>query len=270
MSARAFARRVASWAVVASVGLTASLALSGARAQDVGPDAPTLVRGAELYSTHCAQCHGAAGQGRPDVAPPIDDAHLALVDLVLRTRRMPPGDPGGDTKGQVVFDDADRRALVVWMDDTFGLPGAIPQVDPEQGDPARGQAVYATNCAACHGSTGAGGVAGAGAFTPNLLGLEPVTIAEAIRMGPFEMPRFGERQIDDQGVDDVVAFLDLVHQEPTTPIGVAELNPVFASAFVFVLTVAVLLSSMWISGRVQLFPSEQERLRARRREGEGP
>jgi ubiquinol-cytochrome c reductase cytochrome c subunit len=249
-------RRLGAWALLLGLAAAALLALRPpALAQDEpeGRDLEepvSLLRGAELYATHCAACHAALGQGREGVAPSIEDAPKALVDLVIRAGRMPPG--------PVELDGRDRRALVAFMDDAFELPGEIPDASPVAGNPARGQQLYATNCAACHGAIGGGGVAGGGAFTPELITVHPVAIAEAIRVGPFEMPAFSEEQISDEGLDDIVAFLAFVAAERGTPLGFTELNPVFASAFVFVLALVVIVSSMWLSGRVALFPDSEE------------
>jgi ubiquinol-cytochrome c reductase cytochrome c subunit len=79
-------------------------------------------------------------------------------------------------------------------------------------------------------------------------------VAEAIRTGPFEMPRFGPEQISDAQVGDVAAFLDAVEAEHTTPLGIVEINPVYASGFAFVLALVVLISALWIAGRPSWFP----------------
>jgi len=151
-----------------------------------------------------------------------------------------------------VLSDEERVALVTYLDEQFDLEGEIPEV-PE-GEPARGRAVFAANCAQCHGSTGAGGVAGAGAWTPPVTDYDAVTIAEAIRVGPFEMPRFGQEQISDQEVGDVAAFLEHVGAESGTPLGLLELNPVYASGFAFLFAVLILISALWIAGRPTHFP----------------
>ena len=122
---------------------------------------------------------------------------------------------------------------------------------------AAGAATYRTYCAACHGATGAGGVAGGGAWTPEVAGYDPVTLAEAIRVGPFQMPAFGEDQITDQELGDVAAFLEEVHQESGTPLGLVELNPVYASGFVALLSVVMLLSLFWISSKPTWFPDPE-------------
>lgn len=248
------ARAVVAWSVVAALGAAlavAALAPAGAQTQE--PPAEETARGDTLYTTHCARCHGAEGRGGLEGrAPSLRGMEVARVDLVLRTNRMPPAREDGTGRGPVDWDDQSREALLAHLTALFDLEGGIPS--PLDGDPARGREVYATNCAACHGYTGAGGVAGAGAITPTIVGLDEITIAEAIRVGPFQMPRFAEQQISDEELDDVVAYLGEVAAEEATPLNLVELNPVFASAFVAGLALVVLLSCVWIGGRVTMFP----------------
>lgn len=252
-------RPLLAWALVAAVA-TALLA-PGAAARDdsrarLEPDMTVL--GADVYTSNCAICHGASGQGGQTPsgaeAPELRGVPMALVDLVVRTGRMPPGDPDGDSKTNRPIGDERREALLQWMRRHIGVTGELPEVREGAGTPARGQEVYAANCAQCHGSTGGGGVAGGGAFTPVLVDREPIVITEAVRLGPFQMPQFGEDVISDRELADTIAFLEEVQAEPGTPVGLVELNPVFAGAFVFVISLAAIFSSMWLSGRVSMFP----------------
>ena len=218
-----------------------------------------------LYANQCATCHGADGgggtiPGTTDDAPPLadnPDVTVPYVDLTLRVGRMPPpeNEPYDNRARHVLFDDGQRRALVAYIAEQFDIPGEIPQ--PPPGEASRGREVYAANCAQCHGSTGAGGVAGAGAWTPSVIDRDAVAIAEAIRVGPFEMPRFGEQQISDAQIGDIVAFLEFVEEEHGTPLGLVELNPVYASGFAFVFAVVILLSALWIAGRPTHFPDPE-------------
>lgn len=220
--------------------------------------------GAELYAVHCAQCHAADGSGA--VVPGTDreapalagrDIGTAYIDLVMRTGRMPPpADPFDNQPRQVIFDEEERAAIVAFTARQFDLEQNIDP--PPPGDPAQGQDVYATHCAACHGSTGHGGVAGAGAWTPELTHYDDVTIWEAIRVGPFQMPAFDAEQVSDQEAGDIAAFLEAVSEERGTPVlGLVELNPVFASGFVALLSVVMVLSLLWISGRPSWFPDPE-------------
>jgi len=254
----------AGWALVAAVALVVAVALQPDAARAVvASDEPVdevesldvpreqlVARGAAIYQQSCAQCHGAQGGGS-QIAPSLLEIPSTYIDLVLRTNRMPPGDlspdTGGDTKGDLDLSRQDRLAVVVFTEDVFGLEGEIPEV-PE-GDATRGLLVWGTHCAACHGAAGQGGVAGGGAFTPRVAGLDPVTIAEAVRVGPFEMPRFSQSVLGAEDIGHVAAFLEYVEEEPGSPVGLTETNPVYLAGLAGLLSLVVLLSCLWIAGR---------------------
>jgi ubiquinol-cytochrome c reductase cytochrome c subunit len=255
-------RRLGSWlvliaAVVAVATWWAARGVSAQEANQIGD----VELGARLYAQNCAQCHASDGRGAEVAntgrrAPALADrpqVTAAYVDLVMRTGRMPPaGNPFDNQPRDIVFNDEQRAAIVAFTVQRFGLAVDVPDV-PE-GNAGRGQSSYATNCAACHGSTGAGGVAGGGAWTPNVAQYDAVTLAEAIRIGPFQMPAFASDQLSDQEIGDIAAFLEEVRGEAGTPLGLIELNPVFASGFVALLALVMLLSLFWISSKPTWFP----------------
>jgi len=262
-------RALAGWGALGllTMALIAGSTAGSAGAQTTQPFS-SYERGALLYAQQCAQCHGAGGTGGPvpggGRAPSLLAAEnpqvtVPYVNLVLSTGRMPPaGSPFDNRDRRVVFDDPQERAdLITWMSREFGIEGDIPEVGP--GVAARGLEIWTANCSHCHGATGAGGVAGAGTWTPQVNTRTPVEIAEAIRVGPFEMPAFEEDQISDQGVADVTAFLTTIEGEARTPLfGLLELNPVYASGFVAGVAVLMLLSLLWIAGRPAAFPDAPE------------
>lgn len=220
--------------------------------------------GSRLYTQLCARCHGPGGRGG-EKAPSLHDLHVARMDLVLRTNRMPPANASGEGRGPVDWNKESRADLLAYAAREFDLTGRIPRPGP--GDATVGRRLYAANCAACHGYTGDGGVAGGGAFTPHIAGDDPVTIVEAIRVGPFQMPRFGPFQVPDDNLDDVAAYLQTVSEEEGTPLlGLVELNPVYASGFVALFALIVLASCMWLGGRVLMFPDPERRKPDERRE----
>ncbi len=49
---------------------------------------------------------------------------------------------------------------------------------------ARGLQAYAQSCAACHGVNGAGSALGGANIGPTMLGVSPLDVAEAIKIGP--------------------------------------------------------------------------------------
>lgn len=249
-------RSLLGWGVVAAVALVwVAMGADGPVRADMEEEPPEreTTRGDTLYGNHCARCHGADGTGGKDEgAPPLVGMEAAQVDLVLRTGRMPPAREDGSGKGPIEWDDHSRELLLAHLTAVFDLEGAIPT--PEEGEAAVGREVFAKHCAACHGYTGDGGVGGAGAFVPRLLGLDPVTLAEAVRVGPFQMPRFADEQVSDQDLGHIAAYLDEVATEEATLLNLVELNPVFLAAFVGVLAIAMLFSCLWLAGRVTMFP----------------
>ena len=85
-----------------------------------------------------------------------------------------------------------REALVeyvVTLADGDGPP--IPELDLAAGDVAEGGTLYRLQCAACHAWSGDGGAL-LNREAPSLHPATPTQIAEAVRGGPGNMPRFGE------------------------------------------------------------------------------
>lgn len=83
-------------------------------------------------------------------------------------------------------------------DDTGGI-------DIASGNPKAGEALFADNCAVCHGSQGSGGNTGPSLQEPELA-QESSDVVEQIVEGGGGMPPFGE-QLSDQEIADVAAFV---------------------------------------------------------------
>lgn len=262
MSSRSGGSLIAWFAVLVIAVMVALFSSGKAGAETISAEeVGDVAEGSRLYALQCASCHAANGLGTEvgstgKLAPPIANSPqvtAAYVDLVMRTGRMPPAnDPFDNRPRQVVYDEAQRSAILAFVISEFDVENDLFAV--EEGDPARGQQLWASNCAACHGSTGGGGVAGGGTWTPAVSPLEPTTIGQATRVGPFQMPAFDERQISEEGMADLAAFMAEVDAEEGTPLGLTELNPVFASGFAALLAVVMLLSLLWISGKPTWFP----------------
>lgn len=255
-------RALLGWAACLFVAAAAVVAagLGDARAQ-TGPSAGDAVRGEELYTANCSWCHSPDGRGgivpaTGDPAPPVNDVSISYVRLTLVTGRMPPGaDPFDSRHRGETLPPEDQDDILAFMVERFGLTGDVEA--PPPGDAARGLEVYAQHCAQCHGATGEGGVAGAGAYTPRILGYSAQTLADAIRVGPFQMPRFDSEQISDEEIGDLAAFLSEVDEEPGALLWPGELHPVYASAFVLGLMVVLFAVTLVITGRPVLFPDPE-------------
>jgi ubiquinol-cytochrome c reductase cytochrome c subunit len=102
----------------------------------------------------------------------------------------------------------------------------LPVVLP--GEIARGRRVFEENCQQCHGATGHGGSVGYRNVAPELMSAAPQVVADAVRMGPDVMPRFGPKTIDDASLGDVIAYIQYLQRFQYNPGGLqlANLGPV--------------------------------------------
>jgi quinol---cytochrome-c reductase cytochrome c subunit len=166
--------------------------------------------GGDLYAVHCLSCHGAQLQGTPQ-APGLRDIGAASVDFELATGRMPLEVPGTEpTRGPPSFPREQIDAIVAYVVSHGGNGPGVPVVHAS-GDLTRGRKIFEENCQACHGATGTGAVAGFGWLAPAVLQSTPLQTAEAVRIGPGIMPRFGEHQIPQADLDALVAYVDALH-----------------------------------------------------------
>jgi len=162
--------------------------------------------GRTLFQGACAGCHGLAGRGIPGHGPSLEHAGAQAADFYLRTGRMPldnPSDP--PVRSHAQFSDAQIRALTAYVA-SLGTGPAIPQVNAMDGNLAAGRAAFTEHCAGCHQVVARGGIV-TGAIAPPLQQATPTEIAEAVRIGPYLMPRFTRRQIDDGTLNDIVRYV---------------------------------------------------------------
>lgn len=176
--------------------------------------APGLARGRALYAEHCASCHGADYRGTPN-GPPLAQSGAAGIDFMLATGRMPLNVPGAESLRQPVhFTSAEIRDIVDAIVADRGTQGpAIPAIVPGH-DIVRGRALFSTNCEQCHGATAFGAVIGYGWLAPSILPDAPTQIAEAIRLGPGEMPPFPAALLSDRDVGDIMGYVESLPRAP--------------------------------------------------------
>ena len=166
-------------------GLTSSAATNSAPV----PNAASVAQGHALFLSSCAACHGMNAQGIPGRAPSLHGVGALAADFYLETGRMPlPSPRAQPMRTHPAFSQAKIQALIDYVA-SFGGP-AIPTIDVKLGSPAKGQSLFALHCAGCHSIQGSGGII-TGAVVPSLNVATPRQIAEAIRIGPYVMPRFG-------------------------------------------------------------------------------
>lgn len=173
--------------------------------------------GAALYAANCASCHGGVGQGvaepRPGAGggagqgPPLRGVGALAADFYLRTGYMPLERPGQQpSRSRVLFTDTEIRQIVQYVA-SLGSGPPIPTPHPEAGTIAVGQKLFVDHCAGCHQAVAEGGYV-TGARVPPLEDATDRQIAEAVRIGPYLMPRFSQRAISDTQLDSLIAYVD--------------------------------------------------------------
>lgn len=171
----------------------------------VGAAAPAVADGAAVFAANCSSCHGPAGQGTGS-GPTLVGVGAASADFELRTGRMPFAGPIGSqaVRKPPAFDDGTIRALVAYVA-ALGPGPKIPSPTVDEAAVSRGQRLFVANCAPCHGATAQGGAVGGGALAPALDQATAVQVAEAMLIGPGQMPVFTGLSSSDR--DAIVSFV---------------------------------------------------------------
>lgn len=149
---------------------------------------PTVSEGAQLYVMYCQTCHGpdaAGGAVWPASIQGIDP----IADIVTH---------GRGSMAPVPIDTAKIAAIQVYLN-SFNAP------DPTTMD---GEALYASECAACHGPDGSGTALGPTIQFPVPGYAEYVTRNGRSGLGfPGAMAAYTTDQVSDVQFDEIVAFL---------------------------------------------------------------
>ena len=218
--------------------------------QGAAASAPLEVDAAALYRRDCAQCHGPRGEGSR-TGPVLAGVGAAAVDYYLSTGRMPLAEPADEVERSSPAYEADEIAALVEYVAAFAPGGEpIPEVDPESGDVAAGGVIYRAQCAACHQTIGSGGAL-LDREAPPLAASSPTQIAAAIRVGPGNMPAFGQAAIAEDDLDGVVAYvLELQQPDDRGGFPLWHLGPVPEGAVAIVVGLGVVvIVTTWIERR---------------------
>jgi ubiquinol-cytochrome c reductase cytochrome c subunit len=186
---------------------------------DVAPT-PATIAGKLAYHQHCAACHGEDLRGGVN-APSLRGVGAADLDFWMVTGRMPAAVPWievGHRGAQI--SQREIRSIEAYV--TSIAPGGppIPEI-ATGGNLAHGRALFTQNCEHCHGVEANGAAIGANDWAPTLHLASITQVAEAVRVGPGNMPKFGPRQLDDPALGDLATYvssLDVAADTTTIPL----------------------------------------------------
>jgi ubiquinol-cytochrome c reductase cytochrome c subunit len=227
--------------------------------QPGGSEQGLLRLGRGLFDANCSSCHGSLGQGvkepNPKGAEGIVGQGPSLLhvgelapDFYLRTGRMPIGHAGEEPERQAPqFNDHEIRALVAYVA-SFGSGPKIPHPHPAFGHLAEGMSLFTEHCAGCHQIVGEGGYV-TGAKVPVLQHATPREIAEAVRIGPYLMPRFSSDSISDEELDKIIAYVrQSDHPNDQGGYGIGHIGPVPEGMVAWFVAAVVLVAVCMIIG----------------------
>ena len=226
----------------------------------VPPGTPPVEWGRQLFGANCVTCHGPGGRG---LVAPVDGAGdqvgqgpslvgvgTRAADFYLRTGYMPLANAHDQPRrSRVLFSAGELRALVAYVASLGPGGPSVPTPHPERGTLSQGFQLFTEHCAGCHQVAAQGGYV-TGAVAPSLESATPVEIAEAVRIGPYLMPRFSERQISEGELDSIVRYVQLAkHPDDRGGWALGHLGPVPEGLVTWFIGIAAIVASCLVIGR---------------------
>ncbi|MEU8527502.1 MULTISPECIES: c-type cytochrome [Streptomyces] len=240
-------------ALAATGGLYAAFAPADKAQAEETSQSLAIEEGKKLYSVGCASCHGTGGQGTTD-GPSLVGVGSAAVDFQVSTGRMPAQQPGAQVpKKPNIYSNAEIDQLAAYIA-SLGAGPIEPtekQYSPEGADIAKGGELFRSNCAQCHNFTGEGGALTHGKYAPNLEGVSPKHLYEAMQTGPQNMPSFPDTTMPEKEKKDIIAYVQAVNSdEADNPGGfkLGGLGPVSEGLFAWVFGLGALIAvAVWVA-----------------------
>ena len=160
----------------------------------------------EDFQQGCSSCHGFRGNGVPGRGPSLHGVGAAAADFYLSTGRMPLGRPDAEPQRATPhYSRARIRALVAYVA-SLGVGPPVPQPDLAPGNVAEGMRLFTDSCSGCHQIQAKGGVV-TGGFSPSLQSASTRQIYEAVRVGPYVMPAFDEKQLSNAELASIARYV---------------------------------------------------------------
>jgi len=242
----------------ALAAILVALVLPAAAGAQPGVKAKT---GKGLYAAYCLSCHGVDGSGVTSdtqprgvldlrgLGPPLKGVGALAADFYLTTGYMPLEDPHDQPQHtKSPFDKREIAALVAYVA-SFGKGPGVPHPQPERGEISRGLSLFTEHCAGCHQIVAEGGYV-TNAVAPSLHQATPVQVAEAVRLGPYLMPRFPTSQISDAQLDSIIAYVEWAkHPDDRGGWSIGRIGPVPEGLVAWLIAAAALVGCCLGIGR---------------------
>ena len=178
--------------------------------------------GKQVFGRYCASCHGPNGEGstgqrygggaarnqsvQTGMGPALHGVGALAADFYLRTGYMPLKRNGiQPRRSRLLLDNAQIGALIRYIS-SLGKGPAVPHPHPERGNVSAGLALFRSHCAGCHQIVGEGGYV-TNAVPPALGDATATQIAEAVRIGPYVMPKFSTKAISDEQLNSIIRYV---------------------------------------------------------------
>ncbi|WP_137989841.1 cytochrome bc1 complex diheme cytochrome c subunit [Streptomyces vilmorinianum] len=240
-------------ALAATGGLYAAFAPAGTAKAEESAQSLAIEEGQKLYAVGCASCHGTGGQGTSD-GPSLVGVGSAAVDFQVGTGRMPAQQPGAQVpKKKVIYSQAQIDQLAAYVA-SLGAGPITPkegQYSPDGANIGRGGELFRNNCAQCHNFTGEGGALTHGKYAPNLEGVSPKHLYEAMLTGPQNMPSFPDTTMPEKEKKDIIAYVQAVNSDKADNPGgfkLGGLGPVSEGLFAWVFGLGALIAvAVWVA-----------------------
>jgi ubiquinol-cytochrome c reductase cytochrome c subunit len=235
-------------------------AFAPANAGGKASDADDVAKGRQLFLVGCASCHGKNAEGivtkrGTNYGPSLVGVGAAAVDFQVGTGRMPMAQPGSQAlEKPSVYTEEEIRQLGAYVA-SLGPGPSIPtedQYDPEglsEEEIAEGGLFFRTNCTACHNFTGSGGAMPQGKHAPDIRGVDPKHIFEAMATGPQQMPVFGDDVLTPDEKREIIGYVKSLNAKPGYGgFGLGSLGPVSEGMFAWIVGIGgLVLFAIWIA-----------------------
>jgi len=216
--------------------------------------------GKGLYAAYCLSCHGVGGSGvtstsHPGVlevhglGPSLHAVGALGADFYLTTGYMPLSNPHEQPRHtQSPIDKKEIAALVKYVA-SLGHGPPVPMPHLERGDVTAGLSLFTEHCAGCHQIVAEGGYV-TNAVAPPLHKATVVQIAEAVRAGPYLMPKFPKSQISDAQLDSIIAYVQQAkHPDDRGGWSLGRIGPVPEGLVTWLLAGVALVGCCLVIGR---------------------